>query len=375
MDNKYIFVKRTEGINSQNLSEIKFNTKKFMNPVKLMLNELFEWDSSKYNFIYNNEKYAFTYECTKMKNESYFITISVNYTPAKNAKLLEFVNNKIVKGQHRKHFTIVETFDSVSDYYCSKIFPKLSEFERKLRDLMYIILFESFGKTWFDETVSESLRQELLSQGLEKNKVIEMALYEMSIFQIECFLFTPKPKENITHILETTLSVSSINELNKVELIEEINKCRPVSLWNELFEDLVQVESIDTKLQEVRGLRNKVAHNKFFFVKDYKKAKKILDELIRQIDLAIESTIDKPFSWDILNDTMVKFSETLTKIGEWFAKDLKNASGLLAESMRESLNSYMKISLNDFNKDGVDFEEDENNIKDNQLAEDDEEID
>ena len=274
---KYIFFSKNEE---------KFNeTEGWKNHIKLILDEFFESkEHGYYEVLINNEGYEFYYECTKREIGIYYATISTSYTPKKNAEILEYINEIIIKGNHRKNFRITLSYDGVSDYYCTKIFPKFGLFERKLRELLFTILIEHYGSNWFDKTVNSEITKDLQKHGLNKGKLIEQALHEMTIYQLENYLFTPYSELDIRKLIDLDLSSERIISMDKDEIVRIIDKGRALSLWNRLFQEVIDIDDVKDKLSEIRIYRNCITHNKFFYLNDYRRCYDVLTFMIEQVN-------------------------------------------------------------------------------------------
>lgn len=181
----------------------------------------------------------------------------------------------------------------MSGYYAEKIYPYFFTFESKLRCLVYKILIKMFGCKWVDETmhaeIISGMQQKLAAEEGSCNsaKLIEKALDEMTYHDLEEFLFSEKRKtepEEFLHILE---SETDFQEMTKEEIIELITSNEHKSNWEKYFQDKVPITDLQEKLNELRKERNKVAHCKKFIKDDYDKTKALLEDMIKNLDLAL----------------------------------------------------------------------------------------
>lgn len=62
------------------------------------------------------------------------------------SKAIEDVNYKLKSSKFRKYFYILKAYDGLSKYYCEKLYPKYSEYERKLRCMVLLIVTKAYGK-------------------------------------------------------------------------------------------------------------------------------------------------------------------------------------------------------------------------------------
>jgi hypothetical protein len=296
MEMKYIFLRKMNDIKVENLES----------PFTLMFKTLFNNVTNNSFDIQINESFyivKFNYAKNDIGN-TYYLTITSCGTVAQCAKILNEVNKKLIKGPHRKEYNIILSFDSISHYYCNKIYPKFNLFERKIRELIFCILIKTFGIDWYDATFSEELKNELKQQGLKQSDLIERALYEMTIYQLENYLFEPYSISKFESILENELSTLAVRGMTKDEIIEVLDQCRAKSLWERFFEGKIKIDHLQSNLGVIRNYRNSVAHSKHFYKDDYQKCSLILNKLIRQIEIAIEEIEIKTFNLSNISESI-----------------------------------------------------------------------
>jgi GTP1/Obg family GTP-binding protein len=217
------------------------------------------------------------------------MTLAYNDKPLKASKVITEVNNRLLKSEGRKDFYIVTTWDEVSKYLCNKAFPILSEFERKVRKLVYLILLKLFGPEWFDKTVTDSLEKKLKEAARgNRIKLIESALSEMTMAQLEVFLFAPYSICSFDDI-DKRYTEEEIKNMDKDKLIEIITPCLKKSLWDRYFKEIDI--SLDV-LVSLREYRNLIAHNKEFHYSKYKAFQRVAKGIIRKIDSAIQDILE-----------------------------------------------------------------------------------
>ena len=228
----------------------------------------------------------------KTSLEMFYMMLSFKDKPLCATKVISEVNDRLLKNAYRKDFYIVITWDEVSRHLCNKAFPLLAEFERKVRKLVYLILLKTFGREWFDKTVTSSLEDKLKEavQG-NRNKLIESALSEMTMAELEIYLFEPYANSSFNDV-EARYSEQEIKNMDKDKLTEIITSCFKESLWNRYFKEINI--SLD-KLATVRKYRNQIAHNKEFHYSEFRAFQKITKTLIKQVDSAIEEIVEREF--------------------------------------------------------------------------------
>lgn len=294
----------------------KFQSHKF-EPFKQMLESIYlDVTNNSFQVIVDDKANMIEYRCAVKENGRIcHISFWVDGTLAHCAKVLDVVHSKLLEGHHRRNYNIVTSFDGVSQYYCNKLYPKLSLFERKIREIVYNIMIKSFGASWYNLTLSDSLKDELKRQtgGMNESELIEKALYEMTIYQLEEYLFSPYSEVDVVSLLDTDLSPASLENKNREEIVELLNKCQPKSLWDRFFEGNIKIKDLRFTLKVVRCYRNRVAHNKYLYSNDYVKCNGILNKTILQLNSAIEDIEGMTFSRYHINVSLSVFAETINR--------------------------------------------------------------
>lgn len=238
---------------------------------------------------------------------SFYVDIEVEgKTKAKTIKCLEYIHEKLEESDlnTKDDYIQVITYDSISEYYCDKIYPILSRFERSLRHLLlniYLVYFEQdYYLHQFDENIEEKIKSGVQARGGSRQKEItriKEAFYSLDFKTIEDMLFIDKfTKYEVKKIEKTLSKVDDLSALSDSELRSLIGSFLPKSDWNRFFADKINGADFKEIFKRIRNNRNKVAHQKFFYKKDYLELKKDLDTFTRAIDKAIEITRDEEFS-------------------------------------------------------------------------------
>lgn len=93
----------------------------------------------------NSEKVNVNYRISTKSDNMLFVKLWCKYTPAKEAEILDNAVNRLIRGEHRKDWNIVITYDEVSQLYCCKLMPLFGVFERRTRELVYTTIIKIFG--------------------------------------------------------------------------------------------------------------------------------------------------------------------------------------------------------------------------------------
>lgn len=336
---KYIFIKKEhEEIVDQKKNIEKVQVSESAKPVYLMIKQLFKHIENKtFAVVVEGEDFNFSYKCTKIVKDAYYISLEIEYTPAKSAKVLNKVHSILTKGSHRKDFNIILSFDGASEYYCEKIFPKFNIFERKMRNLVFNILIEAFGIKWVEKAISDEIKHELFQKGVDKNKLVEVALHELTISQLEKLLFAPYREEDLSKLIDEELTTEKIYKMEKTEIIEVLSKGRSASLWERYFVNSINIINLEDKLSTLRKYRNSVAHHKYFSANDFEKCKTILSPLIKDLDSAIDITENKEFRNIDMSNIISAFSNLMGEM-----QLISSSVGIAVKQMAEA---FSKIQL------------------------------
>lgn len=225
-------------------------------------------------FSVNKEsrKVIVEYEIIPKKQGIYNLNLKYNdNSEQSSADVLDYINGKIIKGSHRKDYNIIALKDAVSEYYCNKISPEMAKYERLLRELIFTVMVKALGNEWSSETIPQNIIKEIKQRRITNNEILERGLCEMTLKQIENYLFKPFSKNNTT----------------------DRKRYKPIIIWEKYFvKDGVELENIKEVLSKIRQYRNRIAHNKEFYKKDYLDCKKIVDKFNADLEEAIEMALD-----------------------------------------------------------------------------------
>lgn len=337
MEMHYIFLLK-------NKERVSFEDKEIEN--KLLSNLFDNLTDSSFEKEINNKKNKLSYStCYDNKANIAKLEISIGKNNGNDANILDIVNRLICKGELRSDYSIITTYDGVSNYFCNRAYSLMSEFERRLRELIYIILVKTFGLAWYDKTVSTELKAKINEVSKVKNnsKLIESALQEMTLYDLETYLFKPYCEFNIQELIESKEKVDEILEMSKEDLAVLLNKYIPKSLWDRFFTK--EIDDIQDDLSNIRKYRNKLSHNKQFYNEDYKdfsnKIKSINIKIISAISNVNEKDIDDKFilessaAYNNLYNTKNIIENSMLDISQKF-KGLTEVSEKLKNSLSSS---------------------------------------
>lgn len=141
----------------------------------------------------NKIKRTIEFELCSAQGTYYLDIISNERSIKDNVALLERVNNDIIGSNNvfdDKYITII-SYDSISQYYCDKIYSKLNLFERKFRKLLLITYTARFKKAYFETTVPieiiKSAKRVIKSENNEER--LKNYLYSLEYGKLRSLLF------------------------------------------------------------------------------------------------------------------------------------------------------------------------------------------
>ncbi len=267
-----------------------------------------------FEYNYNGNTTSITYKISNEKNGTRYLYLSCGDSAFKSAKVLDEIKRKITTSELRKNYFISILRDDVSQYFCEKSYVKFSVFERRMRELVFGILTLDLGSDWYEETIQSDLDEKMkeILRSSNRSKLIQEAMHNMTLSQLESYLFTPYRKvtceEVVDVILESKDSFKTIDEL-----MIYIESAKPQSLWVRFFQGKVEIDDLNSKLGEMRSYRNIVAHCKEMPYESYTYCIKLLRDLISGIDNAIASLDTSIYKKVSLIETFAVLSETLSE--------------------------------------------------------------
>ena len=256
------------------------------------------------------------------------------YTKINSIDNMEAIDKKINKFM-RDNYIVITSYDCISEFYCNKIYKKLNNFERKLKELIFIIYTFSYGVNYFERNFSDDLklkvkqaRDKSISTDTKDIEQLKQSLYELDYNDIMKLLFIPKwllddEKDKFRLIERIKKDELSTNELR--DFIEDI---RPKSDWDRLFlPQIGEISNIEGSIDKLRKLRNKVAHCKFFRKENYEECLELLKILNKEINKALKivmnidfQKLNAQYAGDELHKALGTLQESLLII----SKDISN---------------------------------------------------
>lgn len=291
------------------------------------------WDGT---FLVNDAEITFSIKEYSKHKLSY---LSV-YTKVNNISNIESIDEKINKLM-KNNYIVITSYDCISEFYCNKIYKKLNNFERKLKELIFDIYTFSYGMNYYDRNFSNELKQKVkqmrdksISTDEKNIEQLKQSLYELDYNDIMKLLFTPKwllddekDKFNLIEKIDN-------DNVSSEELKEYIENIRPKSDWDRLFlPQIGEISNIEESIDDLRKLRNRVAHCKFFRKEHYEECLELLKILNKHINKALKIVMNIDFQ----------------KLNAQYASDeLHKALGTLQESLSAMSKSISNMMLESF---------------------------
>ncbi len=304
------------------------------------------------NFYNNQKKISFSIKQYSKQKLSY-LTIYIKRNSKVNVNIMELID-KDINNIMSDYYIIITSYDSISEFYCNKIYNKLNRFERKLRELLFNIYTFHYGINYYDQKFSNDLKEKIKtdksiyseSKSIEK---VKQALYELTYNDIMNLLFTPKwLKEDEENKIDLAKKIHD-ESLSQQELVKIIENIKPKSDWERLFLPYIgEIENFEETINELRKLRNRVAHCKFFRQKHYERCLDILKIVNKEMDKALKEVmkinfqkLNVEYTNNQLRATIENVSKSLREIGE----TLSNYSKLVISTAGLSIINIIKDSL------------------------------
>ena len=176
-----------------------------------------------------------------------------------NVELLELIDAAI-KSDHTSK-CVVTTYDSISEYYCDKIYPKLATFERLLRELLFKVYITRFGKEYYEDAefakeVAEKAKQDIgeRSSGKtdRKRRYPQEFFYSSDLSDIQKVLFertwTKEDEERHRSYLDGHPDLSLLSDS---EIRAFIVENKPKSDWERYFCKIINDQQIENHLNRI----------------------------------------------------------------------------------------------------------------------------
>lgn len=291
METQYILIRKnkSEAKNIRIQSEVK----------TIIKDASFDIGKSLIYFSKDDDRYVM-YRMSYEDNNVLFLNITTNSRDKSAASLLDEFNDRLIKGEHRNKFHIINAYSDSSNWFCLKLMPMIGIFERLLREFIYLTVTKIYGSEWIKNLNTELIKHlEIISHGelRKENALIEKSLDWLEFKDLENILFTPYVYDNIDVDLVVN-NVLTNESLTKEDIISKIKTIEKKSLWERAFQDFSDMNDLQKNFNDIRNIRNTVMHNKYitrqYFDNSVSKLKKINKQLSKSIEKIKNDVYDKP---------------------------------------------------------------------------------
>lgn len=250
---------------------------------------------------------------------------------------MELIHNTLIQSTAKEHFTLITSYDSVSEHYCNKMFLPLNEVERKLRKLLYIIYTVRYRRDYIKYTFVENTLAPESKSNLEKylkhqlgsdmERWREKYFEEFEYRNYNHLLFFPKwTPVDVANKERFLMANKDLAELTDEELRARFTEFTPKSDWEKYFVDKVDKNiCAESLIKNVQNPRNSVAHYKAITKKEYDDFTINVAKLIDVIDKATYIATSKDFVEQTIkhyNENMRSVLDELLGIIETFQKNI-----------------------------------------------------
>lgn len=320
------------------------------------------WDGT---FFINETEISFSIK-QYTKHKLSYLSICTKKNSIYNMETIDEKINKIMGDS----YIVITSYDCISEFYCNKIYKKLNNFERKLKELIFDIYTFSYGMNYYDRNFSDELKLKVkklqdksISTDTKDIEQLKQSLYELDYNDIMELLFTPKwLLDDEKDKLDLMRKIDS-DKLSSKELIDCIDNIRPKSDWDRLFlPQIGEISNIEELIDQLRKLRNKVAHCKFFRKEHYEECLELLKVLNKQINKALKIVMNIDFqelnaqyasdelhkALEILQESLTAMSRSITNMMSESFKQITSVVTTPITDMLRKFKESMVVPLIDY---------------------------
>lgn len=374
--NSYVFLKRENKLKKDKLGNYVLRIDDNFN---YKFRELYHIKLD--NILSNIETGNFTIEVDGLKrnvdykissaSSTYYLDITVKEDSIReNILILEKLNEDLVGNGNvfdEKYISII-SYDTISEYYCNKMYPLLNKFERKFRKLLLLTYTSLFQKAYFSTTIPSEVQERtktIIKQTTKHNDEetrLKHFLYSLEFGTMNRMLFNKNWCEYDEMELKKFLDKNAdLSKIGDSELRKKFESIHPRSDWERLFFNKGMDEEFESTIKTIGEFRNLVAHCKLFNKDDYYLFSKIIKDTNKSIDNAIKFTETEEFkrlnlerfteSIEKLRKTMREFVDSLLDIKDLesiqYFKSFSSDYSSITDKLKKNLNLDKNSNIND----------------------------
>lgn len=316
------------------------NKNNILDRITEMLDILFpDTTSENISFVENTDiVHLLPYKISDSTDNTVYLKIECNYSEAESARILSIIRDKVCKGKHKKDFSIICTYDEASLSFCSRLMKPFGIFERRLREVMYLITVKAFGYNWVAKTFPKELlsRIKAKTRGVSDEKLTEIAFEYLDYSEITEYLFEERRWcDTIELIVDSELSDENLDELSKDEIINIIHKTRKESLWRKLFSSNNRLMTLEESVKFFREYRNATMHHHTMDSDTFKMLQSKLRKSNFQLNMAVIEMEQKIYTKEELNSVFSLIGNLTTKIMESIQKLFLSSIGDIIKASQQ----------------------------------------
>lgn len=285
--------------------------------------------------------------------DMYYLDIEADGESAEiNVEALERVQTQLLSEAIEKQYIIIASYDSVSQYYCDLLYPKLNELERVMRKLLFNVYVVNLGKDYYQLTISEDIQKKAKANiQAKKNKEetrLKQFFYSMEFSDVQNALFTrqwtKKDDEDRKRFLASHANLSKLSD----EELRAAMMSAPRSDWDRFFAEKMDEAAISDLIEKVRKYRNQIAHCKLISRDEYETCSKAIKELVEALKKAIIETEEEDFAR--------KNTEALREAARTFVEKNEALLQSVQQAAQKAMESLPQIGLALVNSFSIDRE-------------------
>ena len=222
-----------------------------------------------------------------LESDNYEINIEDDYLEKLKISVKDYIKTRFPCKK------IYWLFDSESENFSSKLYPKIFKVENLIREIIVTVLSKKFGTDWWelmDEKIKDKYKNRIgkYKEMVEHFKDIDGNLLSIDTgdlikileMQIKIWEDTEENREELRKLLEKpNLKIKKLADKIKDQQITKHD------YWNDIFVQLLQ-EGFIEKIKDFENYRNHIAHNKYIDKETYKKILELVTDVENELNIA-----------------------------------------------------------------------------------------
>ncbi len=304
------------------------------------------------------DQYSYELKTGFLEKEShrYFqLSISTIHQDAseKNAELLNNVRkaintifSKLVGGT-----SVNVLWNDISFFYSQKAYPLIYKVENLMRKLIMRFMYVNVGTNWFDTQVPPKIKDQVDKKISPTNDNKSNPIFELDFIHLSNILLFEYRTISLNELDRELANADELNDLDFAKLKHFL----PKSNWDRYFSKVLKIDGkkLKDEWNELYDLRKRVAHNKEFTKTHFLRTEKLVNSVVKEIELALEKVDNIELTKKQKEKVFINLPEDLTKKLETKIEDLRFSDytlGFLKENGFETLKDLVSIEVSDYMK-------------------------